>query len=298
MAKSKVLKIAIPIIVIIMLILVLGVFFVYRAINPPIKEAQLIVKEGSVQLDTGSGWRDVAGEISLAVNDKIKVGDGKALVILFESIIINLNPDTEISIKEISEEYSSIKQETGSTWSKFTGLLGVKGYSVETPTTVATVRGTDFGVDVNLDNTNVTVIEGQVMVQVGNESYTVDEFYMLIAEGDNVTLVELTPEQIKRLMGNVEGVLSALKGLRQTEIDNHPTIINKIKDKYGLNDADIAEGLEKVDTGEIDQDEILAQVPETFRNMPGVQKVRELNIKINEQYNFMKELEAQLAGTS
>ena len=143
-----------------------------------IETAFLTVESGELQVDSGSGWRTVTGEVSLSLKDKVQTLDGTAVITLYESILIALEENTEISLSSLQEEKTAIKQEKGSTWSKFTSVTGIKGYEVETPTTVATVRGTEFGI--NADDDIIWVAEGKVDVNRGGKIFTLEEFEKLL----------------------------------------------------------------------------------------------------------------------
>jgi hypothetical protein len=97
--------------------------------------------------------------MELSLEDKVRTkDDGSAVIVMYESILVELDANTEVSIEQLSKDKVKLNQQSGSTWNKFAAISGIKSFEVETPTTVATVRGTEFWVDMD----SVGVDEGQV----------------------------------------------------------------------------------------------------------------------------------------
>ena len=106
----------------------------------------------------------------LCQSDSIKTGENtSASIILFESSIIRLDNNTEITIKEILQQEGKtsvkIKQDSGRTWNTVLRMSGIDDYEVHTPTTVASVRGTSFDVWVRIFD---------IPIEDGNLTYLVD----------------------------------------------------------------------------------------------------------------------------
>ena len=147
--KNK--KLAYIILGIAAVIIIIAIFGYFKITGSPTVAAFLNIYKGNVQVDHGSGWTSAQDGMNLAEQDHVKtLQDSEAAVVLHESVIVNLAPDTELFIKDLTKEHMKVEQPSGSTWNKFTGIAGVEGYSVETPTTVATVRGTGFEVNMDL----------------------------------------------------------------------------------------------------------------------------------------------------
>ena len=132
--------------------------FVYTAFGEKTISALLNVESGNVQVNGVA----VQGEKVLSERDTVKTTDGEATVTLYDSVIISLEPNTELTISDLTKSYPKVKQVSGSTWTKFADVVGVKNVDVETPTTVATVRGTEFGVDVEFFQIKPFTISGIV----------------------------------------------------------------------------------------------------------------------------------------
>ena len=274
---KKAIKIILLVVAVVIIALIGGLFFLVNAEN--ITPAYLNIKEGIVQVDTGSGWTAARDGMELKLSDKVRTLDGKAKIILFESAIVTLEEDTEVSIKELAQNNVSIRQESGMTWNKFTGLSGIENYEVETPNTVATVRGTEFGVSID----EVIVANGKVQVRSGDQMLLIIGGKKAVLD-ENGTLVEmdLDAEDIALIRERLVETLSDLKELRWYIIKKYDLIYSQVKSRYDLTDQDVEDYLNKIDRGEIDDRDLLAKSP--FEIKPA-QRLIALNDKIKEQMN-------------
>jgi len=156
----------IPIIIIICIIAI--VLFV--VMSPQVVKAQLIIESGDVQVKhDGGSWSSAENGMLLYQSDIVKTGDNTtSSIILFESSIIRLDSNTEVMLKEIIQEADktsvTIQQDAGRTWNTVLKVSGIDDYEVQTPTTVASVRGTSFDVYIQLDNITVGVGLGVVFI--------------------------------------------------------------------------------------------------------------------------------------
>jgi len=150
-AKKKVL-IILPVIVI---LIVIGVVWFILSPNGNVAKAQLLIESGTVQVKHGGGaWTSADDGMFLYQSDSVKTGENtSATIVLFESSIIRLDNNTEVMLREIIQqvEESSVKiqQDAGRTWNTVLKISGIDNYEVQTPTTVASVRGTAFVVMVS-----------------------------------------------------------------------------------------------------------------------------------------------------
>ena len=131
-------------------------FFV---LSPPSVSAAIVyVERGDVQVNTGNDWQTATNEMEIGQGAKVRTGDGEATVVLLEGEILHLEPHTEVLLDMINKDKIKISQVAGETWNKVTRISGVSEYTIETPNTVATVRGTEF----TLTDEEVVVDEGEV----------------------------------------------------------------------------------------------------------------------------------------
>jgi len=108
----------------VLLLILVGVFF-FSLTSGKVISAMLYIDEGAVEVDSGAGWKVAIDEMELDVNDKVRTLEGKATIAFYEGEIIRLEPNTQVSIKELSEQKVTVSQDSGSTWSRLTKLGGV-----------------------------------------------------------------------------------------------------------------------------------------------------------------------------
>ena len=164
--SHKKLYIALGIVAIIVIVLL--VMFVLPLISKS-EPAVLIIDKGSVEINHGSGWSPAASGIALRANDAVRtLTDSQASIIFFGSSAVRLDQNTEVKISELLADKEntkvSLNQESGRIWNKVTKLSGFEDYSIETPTAVATVRGTGFDSKVTGKDSDITLIEGKLAV--------------------------------------------------------------------------------------------------------------------------------------
>ena len=131
-------------------------------------KARLFVEEGSV-LVNGKEAKEI---IKLKQGDGIETEeDGLASVVLYDSVIINLEQNTKISLNGLARTHPVVEQFKGTTGNKFTKLFGVEDYTIKSGTTWASVRGTEF----SFGDEKIYTAEGKVEVTFLGEKYTVEE---------------------------------------------------------------------------------------------------------------------------
>ena len=220
---------------------------VLAAFADPIQQAVLTVEYGDVQVDQGNGFGKVQGKLSLQENAKIKTGEGSAVLILFESMVLVIDPQTEVSLDELVQEYPRVKQDNGVTWNKFTALSGMQSFSTETPTAVAVARAT--GYEVHLDS--ILVVDGAVEV-TADKAYMVHGLTALVQEGPMWTMRNLTGEERARLVERLKKTAKILQELRMDIIEEHSLLYASAKKMAGFTDEQRDAYFAQVDYGERD----------------------------------------------
>jgi len=284
---KKALKIVLIVVAVLIILAVVGFVSVTGTST---RTAYLKIDSGAVEVDKGSGWTAAADGMDLSLNDKIRTADGEASVILYESIIVQLEKNTEVSIKDLTKDNVVVKQASGTTWNKFTGLSGVKGYEVETPTTVATVRGTEFGINLS----EVIVGEGEVDVAAAGQKLKILEGKKAAFLMGKLSELNLTPEEKQFIAKMLAKSLEKLKELRMAELQKHKFLLNQIKKMRNLTDADIQRGFEKLDSGNITEEEVMNKMPIPLQKLPvsknSINNMIELNKKIRKQQQLINKL--------
>ncbi len=273
-AKLKVWLIIIGIII----ILLLGAAFVLA--HKTVK-AQLMINQGDVQVDKGKGYSAAVDGMELGNNDKVKTGaDGKATIILFESDIVRLEPNTEIQISKLTSKENSIKQESGITWSKINKLGGIEEFNIETPTTVATVRGTGFKTKV-IDEDSDEFLVGDGIVSAFNkknqQTQDINQKEKFKFFRDRIEKGELTDEDIAFIENNENADINDLKKLRMLLI-KRDKVLSKVMNKFQKEENQ--EFFDDLDNGRISEDEVLQKMP----YKPAViKKIVKINQRIRER---------------
>ncbi|RLE46454.1 hypothetical protein DRJ22_01955 [Candidatus Woesearchaeota archaeon] len=254
--------------------------------------AMLNVENGTVKVNQGKGWITAKDEMKLKLGDKVKTEqDGQASIILYESTIISLEPKTEVSIEDLNKKHLKVKQTTGKTWNKFTGLLGVEGLSIETPNTVATVRGTSFEVGMN----EIIVGEGEVEVTSNGEKITLKEDEKAEIEEykekgkRRIRLIKkrLTKQDREKIIKQMKRNIKVLRKIRKREINKKRFLVQRLKKKYKISDEDIEKGLREADEGKLNLDEIERKIP---IRIEGIKRIKGLTEKIIKQQKAIQRM--------
>ncbi len=290
---GKILKIILIIFGVLLVAGIIGGVLIYKSLfGDEIDAAILSVESGEVSADTGRGWQPAQDGMRLSLSDKIKTGEGTAAVTFYESIIVELDSNTEVSIGALKENNVQIKQESGSTWNKFTAISGIDNYAVETPTTVATVRGTEFGVDVG-EEEDIIVGEGQVNVESEGNSIMLGQLQKARkAKGAALNLEQLSPEEKLKIAQKARKNIGRLIKLREKMIQRKMPLIRKVMERYGVSESELKNILDKIDSGEIDDAALIERFP---IKAPVIYRFMRLNDAIKNQKRLVDSLEGKKA---
>ncbi len=234
----------------IVIISIIGILWFTQSSNTV--SAQLVINYGNVDIKhAGSSWIAATSGMLLYQSDALRTGDDTyASVILFESSIIRLDSNTEILLKEIIQQAKTtnitIEQESGRTWNTIQKISGIDNYEIQTPTTVASVRGTTFDVNITtFGTTNVSVLNGTVNVSKllnGTilESIEVHENESVVVDPQtNESLGKkslVMDEWILRNLGEDETLRAQLKQELYARIEPY---IPELKERYGMTDEEL-----------------------------------------------------------
>lgn len=116
----------------------------------------------------------VDGQV-LNEGDSVRTGaDSRAVLTYFEGSTVTLEPDTQLTIDNTSTVADGgtvvvMTQAFGRSWHVVTKLItGSSKYDVRTPATTASVRGTEFEVNSDDDQTTISTTEGIVVSHVND----------------------------------------------------------------------------------------------------------------------------------
>ena len=200
----------------------------------------------------GNDWLTAENGMILYQSDIIKTGNNtEASVVLFQSSIIRLDSNTEIVLKEIITEAEktsvTIQQNAGRTWNTVLKVSGIDDYEVQTPTTIASVRGTSFDVYIQSFNlTDVGVGRGVVIISKVDNNTIIDTIELKMNEavsiyGDNIDQILkirdfFLDDWVLKNQGKDEGFKTDVKADLYKRIDPY---IDDIKERWDVTDDEL-----------------------------------------------------------
>jgi len=219
-------------------------------------------------VNSGNSWATATSGMQLSADYSVRTGaDGDAVVIFFGASALRLGPNTEIRLSEILTNFTSIELSNGQTWSRILKVSGIEEYEIETPTTVATVRGTGFAVVVRGNDTDVTVGDGSVNVGTIRKEFAAGAARRVVLAQVNVTAnqtVEIKaatldqPLVVRRLeyidawvAKNIGEDVTFRAEVKAKIRQKYGFLIGAAKDRYNLTDTDVDMYLDKIISGEI-----------------------------------------------
>ena len=208
-------------IIILLLIILIAVGGACYALSNPVElEAPKVIltpEEGTVWVNE----REVKGELELKENDLVKTGENAlASINFFDESIVRLDENTEILLKDLQSENFTTKKinfkiNLGHLWARILKLVDKDAeFSIETPTTVASVRGTAFDLLVSP--------EGEVEIDV--DENTVEVEGVEINEGN---YLKLSPGFKKQK----EYIKTLIKRIPEEKLKSKWVLKNKEKDE-------------------------------------------------------------------
>lgn len=246
-----------------LIVLIAGLYWLFSA--PSVSAAVLYVDNGTVAVDVGHGWERGEDEMELPQGAKIKVGpESSASVVLLEGEVMHLEPLTTVVLDTITDNRIHITQLSGETWNKVTKISGISTFEVETPTTVATVRGTEFFVSVGDEDDIVAVSEGDVDVSPANDTKDMQKIkpdqQMRHKKKTNQMVIEKfnNPALIQKFRAKY---VKHLQQMRMRELRKNAKLMGLAKKRYGITDKDVTQHLKDLDEGKKDADAEYQQVP-------------------------------------
>ena len=159
---KKLILILIPVVAIVVLV-VIAVIISHNASKP--STFMLIKENGKVQYKTAADYTELNDkQVELPSGSFVKTADGGAQVLLADNSLLSLDKNTEVQIKADGGK-TDLLQLAGNTWNRVEKLTSGNGFRVETPSIIAAVRGTEFGVLVaGEQQSDVFVTESNVQV--------------------------------------------------------------------------------------------------------------------------------------
>lgn len=235
---------------------VLVLFFVgyFYFTGSSLVPAQVHVESGEVLVND----KIVEGNAKLREGDVIETREnGLATVFLYESIVINLEPSTSISIEDLAKVHPEISQQKGDTWNTFTKLFGIESHTIKTGNSIASVRATAFGFRENY----ILGGYGEVNYQTEGKEFLVASKKVVEKTDGGIIERDATQEEVQRIIQGMERTLKELEYLREREIEKKPFLKSMVKWKTGFSDEELQTYLQDIDDEKLNVDELAEQVP-------------------------------------
>ena len=160
-------------------------------------EARINFLKGPVNIQrvATEAWRPAFIRMSLYTGDKVRCQElAETEIILKDGSILKLRDNSLMEIelmerdKKDKTNRTALKIYQGKLLGSIKKLAGKSSkFTVSTPTAVAGIRGTVFGVFVEGDSTELNVLKGEVAIQgdAGNEVLVKDKMMITVAKGDS-----------------------------------------------------------------------------------------------------------------
>lgn len=156
---------------------------VSAAQTPPKAIARAVSVQGTVEARRAgqTAWQPVRLNDMYAAGDTVRVGErSRADLAMLDQSVLRLNAGTELTIEPVKEERTGVVNLLRGA-AHFLSR-GPRSLDVQTPFTVAGVRGTEFLVTVEADQTSLIVFEGTVLAQNPAGSLTLTSGQAAVAE--------------------------------------------------------------------------------------------------------------------
>jgi hypothetical protein len=274
---------------IVLVIILLAGASLYSMVASDTTAAFLYIDEGNVMVDKGNGFEFGENEMKLSAGDVVKTGENSgATIIFYESDVMNLGSNSEVVIDVLMPEEVKSTLNEGEAWNRIARITGTRTYSVQTPTSLATVRGTSFMVEVEDETDSLFVGDGLVNTKSLESGIEQDLTRLDKVEISNVGIdpKKLDASEREMLVAKFKGDIVMLDKLRWREIYKHEFFYEKVKEQYHYTDADIVEFFEMAEDGKVNFDLIEDKVP-----LDALRKIKNFTLKIGEIKGMIKEME-------
>lgn len=219
-------------------------------------DALLAVQHGQVWVNAQLAEPGTA----LKEGDVVKTSEGaEATVVFFDSSVLRLSANTEIMVKRFSAKprLVQVRQIAGDTWSRVLRISGVVDYEIETPNTIATVRGTGFKISVTERGTEIGVKEGAVHVAATIEGRIVAEQVIgdeqeAAVEGAVIELAPIEPDPW--IAENLAEDEQFIEEAREEFVEEHAAFVEDLHEQ-GLSEEEVAAFTEHLMTGTLTEEE-------------------------------------------
>jgi hypothetical protein len=185
------------------------------------EEVVVSMFSGNVLVWKNNQWVQVEKGTGLNEKDEIKTLEKSKVVLLFSNgSTITLAENTQIKIESLLSEKLSVYLKNGKVYTKVKPLQKAQVFELKTPVSVASVRGTEFIISYVNNNSEIIVIEGNVLFSdMSGKSVEVGELETCgILEGTGLTgKSNVNREQVDGILNEFKGAETESEGSEQKE---------------------------------------------------------------------------------
>lgn len=210
----------------------------------------------------------------------------KAGLLLYRGIAVRLGENTTTTVGTLSKNSVRLSQLTGTTWSKILRIAGVEEYTLQTPFTTATVRGTAFAVKVTPEHAVIKVAEGTVAATRDGETVPVTEEQQVEATAEEISYEEYTTDGwVEQNLGLDEQFVEEVV---EDFIAEHAGEYDEAARELGIPPEELEEWAEAYVEGEVS--EVVPDTVEELNELPEEEIVEEQVTEEPTQEEIMTEI--------
>ncbi len=274
-------KIWIPLVIVAVLIIFAFIFFQEKEID----NIYIKVKSGEVSVLRDDKWITLSNEETNFENiDAIKTEEGEATLIIKQSLITTIKPNTQININKISDNQIELEQQSGTTWNK---LIQSK-LIIETKFTSFSTTKSSTLIEINQTAEKFTIVEGNISFQNVQESIVPIEKIIFYNENEQ-TISQINDAEKNIMLSFVQEDLNNLKIIRERYFDANQNTISTIQKLTGTSDEDLELTLQDIDEGKVDDRKKIEESPISLPKT--IYDVLNVNDAIKEQKTLIQSLE-------
>ena len=159
---------------------------------------------GEAEFHQGSAWKPIKVGKKLKMGDSLRTGTESSIGIhLFDGSKFSLQENSAVSIAHLEKENKSLKAKFNIKQGEFLfnvkKLIGKEAFvDFETNYATAAIRGTIGGIEVEGENVQMYLHEGQLNIKHAKEEFTINSLEWAYIRKDKISRETLSPEKLKQ----------------------------------------------------------------------------------------------------
>ncbi len=284
-------------VLLVIIVLIIGTISYLRSQTGLELTPATLYPQGNVNVERGTQKLLATEEFELQTKDIIITNpDSSAKVALFNSIFVDIDSNTKVSLESLKKDNIQLNQEYGSTWSKVTKLFAVNNYNLQTPNSIASVRGTEFGTENNQTDTLNTLIDGVLEVNNGKDKLTLKNLGAI--ESSKEKLKETSIKNKEKVIEKINKISEELNKDRKRVLwkflKNNKLLLKKFESdtQQKVDPAFVADLLGQFDRGELDIKELRQELKSYKMKEDIADYLEEIGRKIKEEKELLEKIKS------